>query len=328
MKTEDVPEKISDVQLAYQVGLPVGQTVRAKPFLKWAGGKGQLLAMLEQFFPQEMRAGTIKKYAEPFIGGGAMFFYVAQNYPSIKSFFLSDINPELILAYRTVQENVEGLISVLYDLEKRYHAKNRIEQRTFFYEIRAVFNQKLSSVNLVRFDDAWLERTAMMIFLNRTCFNGLFRVNSRGEFNVPFGDYKNPKICDADNLHSVAQILQRAEIACTDFSASENFIDDEAFVYFDPPYRPISKTASFTSYSKQDFGESEQKRLAKYFRCISDRGAKLMLSNSDPKNQNPDDNFFEQAYQGFHIERVSAARMINSNAQNRGKVKELLVMNY
>lgn len=328
MKPTNAPEKISEVQLAYKIGLSVEQTSRAKPFLKWAGGKGQLLATLEKFFPQEMHAGTIKKYAEPFIGGGALFFYIAQNYPSIKSFFISDINPELALAYRTIQADVESLIRVLADLEERYHSKSRAEQKLFFYEMREFFNKTLSLIDFSRFQDAWVERTALIIFLNRTCFNGLFRANSKGEFNVPFGDYKNPKICDADNLRAVSAVLQKTEIICADFSASKNFIDDETFVYFDPPYRPISKTSSFTSYSKHDFGDNEQHRLAEYFRMISTRGAKLMLSNSDPKNGNPDDDFFEKSYREFHIERVSAARMINSNAQNRGQIQELLVMNY
>jgi DNA adenine methylase len=328
MKPTNAPEKISEVQLAYKIGLPVEQTGRARPFLKWAGGKGQLLATLEKFFPQEMRAGTIKKYAEPLIGGGALFFYVAQNYPSIKSFFISDINPELTLAYRTIQADVEGLIPVLADLEERYHSQNPAEQKLFFYEMRETFNKTLPLIDFARFQDAWIERTALIIFLNRTCFNGLFRVNSKGQFNVPFGDYKNPKICDADNLRAVSAVLQKTEIVCADFSSSRSFIDDETFVYFDPPYRPISKTSSFTSYSKHDFGDDEQNRLAEYFRALSTRGAKLMLSNSDPKNENPDDDFFEKAYREFRIERVSAARMINSNAQSRGKIKEIIVTNY
>lgn len=328
MRRSVVPAKVSDVQMAYQVGLSVTQIPRAKPFLKWAGGKGQLLVTLEKFFPQEMRDGSISKYAEPFIGGGALFFYVAQNYPSINSFLISDVNPELILAYRTIQNNVENLIPVLADLEKRYHAQNRIEQKLFFYETRDSFNKNLPCIDFSRFQDAWIERTAMIVFLNRTCFNGLFRVNSRGEFNVPFGDYKNPTICDADNLRAISTVLQKTEIICNDFSASRDFIDEKTFAYFDPPYRPISKTSSFTAYSKHDFNDADQSRLAEYFRTLSAGGAKLMLSNSDPSSEKPEDDFFEKAYQKFNIERVDATRMISANAQYRGKIKELVVMNY
>lgn len=319
--------QIGETQATYFSNLVVA-TPQARPFLKWAGGKGQLIESLADLFPSEMHEGKTQKYAEPFIGGGALYFYVAQNFPSIKQFFISDVNTELVLAYRTIQKEVESLIVWLERLEKNYHALSDAEQKDYFYDQRERFNEKLSSIDFENFQDAWIERTAEIIFLNRTCFNGLFRVNSKGKFNVPFGDYKNPKICDAENLRAISALLQKTEVQHGDFTASEKFIDGNTFVYFDPPYRPISKTASFTSYSRFDFGDEAQKRLAEYYSSLGKKGAKLMLSNSDPKNENPDDHFFEDLYKAFRIERVNAARMINSDSTKRGKIKELVIMNY
>ena len=325
-KEKSKSKKVSELQVAYNLNLVEAPT--AKPFLKWAGGKGQLIESLVNLFPAEIQTGEIKKYAEPFIGGGALFFYVAQNYPQIENFYISDANQELVLAYTTIQKNVESLISFLDVLEKKYHALDNFAQKEFFYEQRKKFNEKLLIIDFINFRADWVERTAEIIFLNRTCFNGLFRVNSKGEFNVPFGDYKNPRICDADNLRAVSALLQKTEIKLGDFTASEKFIDSSTFVYFDPPYRPISKTASFNSYSKFEFGDEAQKRLAEYYALLSKKKAKLMLSNSDPKNEDPDDHFFEDLYIDFRVERVDASRNINSNASKRGKIKELVIVNY
>ncbi|MEW6654880.1 MAG: DNA adenine methylase, partial [Bacteroidota bacterium] len=292
------------------------------------GGKTQLINELEQFFPTELRSGGIRKYAEPFIGGGAVFFTIAQKYPTIESYFLSDINEELILAYRTIQRDVESVIYLLKKLEEKYYTLDETEQKDFYYNLRSAFNNKRTYIDFSSFNDDWIERTASIIFLNRTCYNGLFRVNSNGNFNVPFGDYKNPRICDQDNLLAVSKLLKKAEIVCGDFTISESFIDENTFVYFDPPYRPISKTSNFTSYSRFDFDEKEQIRLANYFNTLSQKGAKLMLSNSDPKNENPNDDFFENLYKGFRINRIEALRMINCNGNRRGKIKELVITNY
>jgi DNA adenine methylase len=320
-------KRISETQIDYSLNLVVAPAI-AKPFMKWAGGKGQLIEKLVSLFPTEINSKEIAKYAEPFIGGGALFFHVAQNYPSIERFFISDANAELVLAYKTIQKEVEKLITWLEKLEKTYHALSSAEQKVYFYDQRDRFNEKLSSIDFENFQEAWIERTAEIIFLNRTCFNGLFRVNSKGKFNVPFGDYKNPKICDAENLRAVSSLLQKTEIELGDFTASEKFVDSSTFVYFDPPYRPLSKTASFTSYSKFEFGDDAQKRLAEYYALLSKKNAKLMLSNSDPKNENSEDRFFEDLYGKFRIERVDATRMINSNSDKRGKIKELVIMNY
>lgn len=301
--------------------------MKIKPFIKWAGGKTQLIEKLAPLLPTEIQSGQIKKYAEPFIGGGALFLYIAQSLP-IEKFLITDINEELVLLYKAIQKNVEGIITLLSSLETHYLSLSTCERKDFFYRKRDSFNKKRAAIDFSYLDSNGLERAATILFLNRTCFNGLFRVNSKGEFNVPFGDYKNPKICNAENLRGVSALLQKTEIQCADFSSTEEFIDGETFVYFDPPYRPISKTANFTAYSKSPFGDNEQQRLAEYYQCLSRKGAKLMLSNSDPKNENPDDSFFEDLYRKFHIRRVDASRIINCDKNGRGSIKELVITNY
>lgn len=299
----------------------------AKPFLKWAGGKRQLLKQIIPYFPPGLENGQIKRYVEPFIGGGAIFFYIAYHY-HIDELFISDINEELILAYRTVQSNINDLIPLLADLQESYLKSDTSQRKALFYRVRNDFNTNLSSINFLEFQPSWIERTAQLIFLNRTCFNGLFRINSKGGFNVPFGKYKKPKICDANNLHAVSKLLQKTKIHCCDFEGSNKFINADTFVYSDPPYRPISKTASFTSYSRYSFNDVSQKRLANFFHVLDKQKVKLMLSNSDPHNINPDDNFFEELYTNFRINLVKANRMINRDATKRGRINELIITNY
>ncbi len=301
--------------------------VRAKPFLKWAGGKTQLLKQIATYLPQELISRQISRYVEPFIGGGAVFFYIAQEYP-IKESFLFDVNEELILTYKTIQKSPTELIRTLQEMQDCYVRLNADGQENEFYEVRRKFNQKRKDIDFDHFQLDWVERTAQIIFLNRTCFNGLFRVNPRGEFNVPFGRYKNPQICNAENLIEVSRILQSARIERADFVKAKKVVNSNTFVYFDPPYRPISATSRFTSYSKIEFDDDEQKRLSIFYRDLDRRGAKLMLSNSDPKNGNPDDHFFEELYRGFSIRRVQASRMINAVGSKRGKISELLILNY
>ena len=292
-------------------------TTKAKPFLKWAGGKAQLIAQIANYLPVDLKLGKIHRYVEPFVGGGALFFHTAQLY-EVDEFFISDVNDELVLTYTSIQKDVDGLIKLLNAIQNKYHRMNSERQSKYFYEIRETFNKERSKINFNRFSESWIERAAQIIFLNRTCFNGLFRVNSKGGFNVPFGRYKNPQICSEENLKAVSELLQRTEIRLGDFSECESFVDSSTFVYFDPPYRPISKTASFTSYSKYDFDDAAQLRLASFYRLLDRNDAKLMLSNSDPKNEDPHDQFFEHAYKNFHIKRVLANRMINCNAEKRG----------
>ena len=299
---------------------------KAKPFLKWAGGKSQLINQIETYLPPHLQQGTMK-YAEPFIGGGAVFFFIAKTFQP-RDFFISDMNRDLILAYKTIQQDVETLIELLSDIQYAYFQMSPERQKAYFYDTRTNFNENRGQINFSVVNHDSIRRAAQLVFLNRTCFNGLYRVNSKGGFNVPFGSYKNPKICAAENLRGVSKILAKTQIHHGDFTACRSFVDPQTFVYFDPPYRPISKTASFNSYSKKRFDDDEQIRLATFCRQVNDAGAKLMLSNSDPHNENPHDDFFQEIYAGFTIRKVSAKRSINSNGAKRGEITELLVTNY
>ncbi len=299
----------------------------AKPFLKWAGGKSQLLKAFLEFYPEELKSGKINNYYEPFLGGAAVFFDIAQRY-KIQSALLCDINAELVLTYQVVQKEVFKLLQYLSDYTNRYYRLNTEKQKEFFYDLRKEFNSKRTKIHDGKFSEPWIERAAQIIFLNKTCFNGLFRFNSSGEFNVPAGRYKNPGIIDEQNLLKSSELLAVAEIKHADFREIEKHVKENSFVYFDPPYRPISKTSAFTSYSKINFQDSEQIELGKLFRKLNEKGIKLMLSNSDPKNNNPDDNFFDELYKDFEIFRVPAKRMINSNAAKRRAINEIIVTNY
>jgi DNA adenine methylase len=286
-----------------------------------------LLAQFESYFPVDLKNGTILRYVEPFIGSGAVFFMVAHSFPSLE-LVISDINPELILAYRTLQCQVDGLIETLQGLQARYLRLSEAARKDFYYQLRAEYNARRSQIDYDTYQAAWIERTAQLIFLNRTGYNGLFRMNSRGAFNVPFGRYKNPRLLDSANLRAVARLLQNVHIQFGDFESIARFVDQETLVYFDPPYRPISATAHFTAYSRDVFDDAQQLRLATFYRTLDARGAKLMLSNSDPRNLDPGDDFFEGAYAGYRIERVQASRNINRLASRRGPIAELLILNY
>jgi DNA adenine methylase len=299
----------------------------AGPFLKWAGGKRQLLGKYLTLFPVGLRRGQIHRYVEPFIGSGALFFHIAQNF-HLQVRVLSDINPELILVYRTVQTAVEALVETLADIQSHYFTLGEKERRDYYYEARDRYNKQRETIDYDHISQLWVDRSALFLFLNRTCYNGLFRLNSHGEFNVPFGRYKKPRLLDAHNLHAVSQLLQDVHIQFGDFESIESWIGSDTFVYFDPPYRPISDTARFTSYSIGGFSDQEQLRLANFYRRLDARGAKLMLSNSDPRNDEIQDDFFERAYAGFRIERLQANRNISSKADKRGPVSEILILNY
>jgi len=290
-------------------------TCKARPFLKWAGGKGQLIAEIDARLPKgDIKGGQITTYVEPFIGGGAVFFHVAQHYRGLEYFYLIDANEDLIRCYKAVKHDLDALLDRLGRLEIEFLSLKQEERKDFYYRMRARFNEDRDP--------------ATLIFLNKTCYNGLYRVNRKGAFNVPFGDYKRPTICDRENLTNVSGLLQNAELVCGDFEQSEQYIDEKSFVYFDPPYRPLSATASFTSYSKGSFSEQDQVRLARFCRIVAGKGAKFLLSNSDPKNEDPEDHFFEDHYKGFTIERVKANRAINCKGSGRGEINELLITNY
>ena len=300
----------------------------ARPFLKWAGGKTQLLLELEKRFPKSIRKSrVIKRYIEPFVGGGAMFFYLKNHYLVTES-ILMDVNPELILAYRVIQQDVDKLIAILADMETEHLQMDEDARKKNFYSVRADYNQQLELVDYLNYEDGWIQRTASLIFMNKTCFNGLFRLNSKGEFNVPFGKYNNPTICDEVNLQAVHHALEKTEIVCADFTHAHHFIKKDTLVYMDPPYRPLNSTSHFTSYSGERFSDQDQEKLASFYQEMDLKGAYLVLSNSDPKNHDLDDNFFDELYSKYEIDRVPAKRNINSNTSSRGEINELIIRNF
>ena len=299
----------------------------ATPFLKWAGGKTQLLKRFSKRLPPEMKNGEITSYVEPFVGGGAVFFYLAQRF-SFDHSSIFDANEELILSYRVIKKSTKKLIHELESLESAYISKNNEDRERLFYHVRDSFNKKKPEINFHKYDAEWVTRAAQNIFLNRTCFNGLFRMNRTGEFNVPFGRYKNPQILNKDNLNDVAALLKTTTIILGDFTRCKKFVDNTTFVYLDPPYRPLNDTSSFTSYAKDGFSDTDQHRLAGFFKELDKKGATIMLSNSDPRNENPDDSFFDELYADYTIERVPAKRSINCNGARRGEINELIITNY
>ncbi|MDY5731373.1 MAG: DNA adenine methylase [Eubacteriales bacterium] len=294
---------------------------KVKPFLKWAGGKGQLIAEIEKYYP--FSDGKITKYAEPFVGGGAVLFDILGKY-DLEEIYISDINAELINTYRIIRDDIDELLSILKVMQSEFVPLD-IEHRKAYYLCK---REKFNDLKVNGDESINIEKAALMIFLNKTCFNGLFRVNKKGLFNVPMGSYKNPLICDELNLRAVSKKLQKVTIVCDDYRKSADFIDDKTFVYFDPPYRPITDTASFTAYTENLFNDDEQMKLAKFVDEMHRKGAKVAISNSDPKNSNTDDDFFDNIYSSHKIKRVEATRMINCNSEARGKIKELLISNF
>lgn len=300
---------------------------KGRPFLKWAGGKTQLLDAFCRFLPEELPDGEITGYAEPFLGGGAVFFSLTRQHAFDRS-TVCDANGELALTYRVIKRSVEDLITELRTLESEYRVRDEQERESLYYEIRDAFNAALPDTNFRNFSFAWVERAAQVIFLNRTCYNGLFRVNRKGGFNVPFGRYKRPGILNEENLRNAASQLRATRIIHGDFTACQRYVDDKTFVYLDPPYRPLNKTSSFVSYSQNGFSDGDQVRLAEFFKKLDRKGAKVMLSNSDPRNENSYDTFFEDLFRDYHIRRVPARRIINCNGSRRGNISELIITNY
>lgn len=289
----------------------------AKPFVKWVGGKTQLLDEIRKYYPSQM-----DKYCEPFVGGGAVLFDVLSCLTP-KEVLINDINGELINTYCQIKTNCGDLIDLLADLQERYWNSSLEENKSLFLEKRERFNSLKVNGN----KKANLEKAVLFIFLNKTCFNGLFRVNSKGLFNVPFNNAKKPLLCDVENLKACSELLQNVKMSVGNYAQCRNFIDSKTFVYIDPPYRPLTETAAFTSYNENGFGDKEQIELAQFIEEISERKAIVVTSNSDPKNVSENDNFFDRLYKKFSIKRVSASRMINSNAKKRGAINELLISN-
>lgn len=279
--------------------------VELKPFVKWVGGKGQLIEEIEKMLPSDGEK-VLTKYAEPMVGGGALLFNILSRY-QFDELYISDINSELINAYIAIKQDVEALIERLNEMQMTFLPLDENGRKYYYYNVRYKFNTvKLS-------DSTSIEKAAYFVFLNKTCFNGLYRVNRKGLFNVPMGSYKNPTICDAENIRNIHEALQNVTIVCGDYSLSKSFIDKNTFVYLDPPYRPISETSAFTSYNSDAFDDNEQIRLAKFIDEINATGAKIVLSNSDPKNVNPEDNFFDDLYKKYKIEQISKNTRLVTN---------------
>jgi len=275
-------DKVEEPQLGYSSDL-VYVRIDAKPFVKWAGGKRKLLSLYAPFFPP---VGKVNRYFEPFLGGGAVFFYLQHPYS-----FLSDRNKEVVELFQIVRDDVEVLIEAL--------RKHRNEEE-YYYNVRKQRPVELSSV----------ERSARFLFLNKTCYNGLYRVNSMGQFNVPFGKYKNPVICDVEGLRAANLALQNTQIAVSDFEVAVSDAQRGDFIYMDPPYHPRSKTSSFTAYTAGGFGTHEQERLARIYRELDHRGCYAMLSNSDTP-------LIRELYADFQIVEIQASRAVTQMGVER-----------
>ncbi len=291
----------------------------AKPFLKWAGGKTQLVGNIEKMLPRFLYNSQFI-YIEPFVGSGALLFWMLNNFPNLKKAVINDINIDLVNVYKTIVSNPFELISVLEILQNEFHqldGKDE-EKKAYYYQKRSCYNARNNSQT---------DHSALFIFLNRTCFNGLYRVNRKNEFNVPIGSYKRPMICDKDNILAVSEALQKVEILCGDFEQTLPYAIENSLFYFDPPYKPLSETSSFNSYSKYEFDDKEQIRLGNFCHKLDQLNHSWILSNSDVKGKNENDNFFDELYADFQIKRVFAKRSINANPEKRGVLTELLITN-
>ena len=274
-----------------------------KPFVKWAGGKRQLIPILNENLPE-----TFGTYFEPFLGGGALLFHMLTERQSQKC-SISDLNSDLVLSYTTIRDRVEDLITSLKNHERNYQK----DSKYYYYSIRES-NPR-----------SQIEKTSRLIFLNRTCFNGLYRVNSKGKFNVPLGKYSNPNIVNEDNLRSVSHILQSSKVSinCSDFEAVLRGAKKDDLVYFDPPYQPVSDTANFTSYTNKDFTYDDLSRLAELCMDLDSKGCRVLLSNSNSKEVA--DMFSAKPWK---VNKIQANRSINSNSKKRTGHYELLIRNY
>lgn len=292
----------------------------AKPFLKWAGGKTQLINEIEKSLPNEITKSKFT-YIEPFVGSGAVLFWMLNKFQNLEKAVINDINKDLINTYNIIASQPKELISILQILQNEFHSleSKPEEKKEYYYKKRELFNTR---------KEEKISQSALFIFLNRTCFNGLYRVNKNNKYNVPMGSYKKPTICDKQNIIAVSNALQKVEILCGDYEATLDKTTTNSFFYFDPPYKPLSETSSFNSYAKGEFNDDEQIRLRDFCSKLEKQGHKWMLSNSDVKGNNPNNNFFDELYSEFSIVRVKAKRSINANPEKRGELNELLITNY
>jgi len=291
----------------------------AKPFLKWAGGKTQLIANIEKALPRDLTQ-TNFTYIEPFVGSGAVLFWMLNRFANLKKAVINDLNADLINTYKTITSNPNDLISILEILQNEFHMLegNEDNKKLYYYQKRELYNSR---------KEEHTAQAALFIFLNRTCFNGLYRVNRKNEYNVPMGGYKRPTICDKENILTVSKALQKIEILCGDFEQTLDYASENSLFYFDPPYKPLSETSNFNSYAKDEFNDSEQIRLKNFCSKLDSLNHTWLLSNSDVKVKNKKNNFFDELYSNFNIQRVEARRNINSNADKRGSLTELLITN-
>ena len=291
----------------------------AKPFLKWAGGKTQLINDIEKALPKNIYCDKFT-YIEPFVGSGAVLFWMLNNFSNLQKAVINDINEDLINTYKIIASRPKELISILQILQEEFHGLEGQDEakKEYYYSKRDLYNARKEEQS---------GQAALFIFLNRTCFNGLYRVNRMNEFNVPMGSYKRPTICDKENILAVSLALQKVEILCGDYEETQNYADNKALFYFDPPYKPLSKTSSFNSYAKDEFNDAEQIRLRDFCHKLDGLGHTWILSNSDLKGKDENDNFFDDLYADFNIQRVDARRSINANPEKRGALKELLITN-
>jgi DNA adenine methylase len=291
----------------------------AKPFLKWAGGKTQLISDIEKSMPAEFINSKFT-YIEPFVGSGAILFWMLNNFPKIEKAVINDINEDLINTYKSIASNPKELISNLQILQNEFHdlEGNEDNKKLYYYQKRDLYNTRKTEQS---------GQAALFIFINRTCFNGLYRVNSKNLYNVPMGGYKKPTICDKENILTVSNALQKVEILCGDFENTLNSANENSLFYFDPPYKPLSETSSFNTYTKDTFDDAEQIRLKDFCTKLDILNYNWILSNSDLKGKDENDNFFDDLYSDFSIIRVDARRNINANPDKRGSIKELLITN-
>lgn len=293
---------------------------RAKPFLKWAGGKTQLINDIQKALPRNIDKDNFT-YIEPFVGSGAVLFWMLNMFPNLKKAVINDISEDLINAYKTIASKPKELISILETLQNEFHGLEgqKEAKQEYYYQKRDLYNKRKEEQS---------GQAALFIFLNRTCFNGLYRVNRKNEYNVPMGSYKRPTICDKENIWAVSKALQTVEILCGDYEETLHYADNNTLFYFDPPYKPLSGTSNFNSYAKDNFNDQEQIRLRDFCHKLDSLRHTWILSNSDVQSQDEASNFFDDLYADFTIHRVNARRSINAHSEKRGLLKELLITNH
>lgn len=291
--------------------------MQAKPFLKWAGGKSRLLPDIKKLLPINFENKRIT-YIEPFVGGGSVLFWMLNNYPNIENIIINDINSDLINTYNVIKKSPKKLIKILSTYQQKFYSfeNDNSGRKEFYLNQRILFNSRKSD---------YVVQAALFIFLNRTCFNGLYRVNKNNEFNVPIGSYKRPLICDIENIFNVSEKLKKVKVLCGDYDECIRYIDEHTLFYLDPPYKPVNKVSSF-NYTHSTFNDNEQLRLRDFCKKLDIKKCNWILSNSDVRTIENQDHFFDDLYSDYEINRVIVKRFINNNSK-RKQLNELLITN-